>query len=322
MVDAIAQAEARWGIHLKRALADEYVSACPFCGDGRDRFHVWTRGNYWCRVCDRKGFVDENETLTPEEIRLRKMEMEIREMQRRQEEQEQRLDALERIHREVKTAEHYHDNLDGVPGARDYWRGEGIPDQWQDAYTLGWCARCPTDYDHEKKTFMGRPSFTIPVWEGEELINIRHRLIGVEDDKYRPHLAGLGTQLFNVNWLQADTGEMALSDGSVILGEGEKKSIVAHVHGFPCVSISGARQWQPEWDGLFSECPTVYVCLDPDARGSAEKLTRRLGERARLVSLPAKLDDFFTKYGGTTGDLEKWLHEARPASCIGKSAAH
>src|SRR5947209_3230451 len=38
----------------------EYTGACPFCGEGHDRFHVWPtpregKPRYWCRRCDQKG---------------------------------------------------------------------------------------------------------------------------------------------------------------------------------------------------------------------------------------------------------------------------
>jgi hypothetical protein len=32
------------------------VGPCPFCGEGRDRFHVYTEGQrFWCRRCNQKG---------------------------------------------------------------------------------------------------------------------------------------------------------------------------------------------------------------------------------------------------------------------------
>jgi DNA primase len=41
----------------------EYVSPCPYCQDGVDRFHLWpnrenkkgVKGIYWCRHCDKSG---------------------------------------------------------------------------------------------------------------------------------------------------------------------------------------------------------------------------------------------------------------------------
>lgn len=40
----------------RKTLAGEYEGPCPFCGEGDDRFLIWTANNrYWCRVCDSKG---------------------------------------------------------------------------------------------------------------------------------------------------------------------------------------------------------------------------------------------------------------------------
>ena len=40
----------------------EYAGACPFCGEGDDRFRVWNRpttgdgrGRWWCRICEASG---------------------------------------------------------------------------------------------------------------------------------------------------------------------------------------------------------------------------------------------------------------------------
>ncbi len=43
------------GRTLKQKTANEYSTACPWCG-GKDRFLVWIDSNtYWCRQCERKG---------------------------------------------------------------------------------------------------------------------------------------------------------------------------------------------------------------------------------------------------------------------------
>ncbi len=48
-----------FGLQPKRTSSTnggEYHSACPFCGEGDDRFMFWPSQNrYWCRRCDKKG---------------------------------------------------------------------------------------------------------------------------------------------------------------------------------------------------------------------------------------------------------------------------
>ena len=74
-IDPVTEAERRWHIQLKRKSGDEYVGPCPFCNAGEDRFHVWQdRGNYWCRQCDAKGWLDEDKDLSDHERRIRELE--------------------------------------------------------------------------------------------------------------------------------------------------------------------------------------------------------------------------------------------------------
>jgi hypothetical protein len=184
----------------------------------------------------------------------------------------------------------------------DYWLEEGMTVDTIIGYQLGWCPRCPTDS-------ASRPSYTIPVFDrdGSTLINIRHRLIGDGGGgKYRPHIAGLGTQLFNSRFTTQ-------SASSILISEGEKKSVCLDQHGFPNVGIMGKRSFKREWMKWLEPFPTVYVALDPDAKGSAERLAGMFGNRGRVVDLPVKADDFFHLYRGTRDDFEWFVRRARPA---------
>src|SRR5262245_6028709 len=53
----------------------EYAGPCPSCGDGTDRFHLWTQasgsrpaGRYWCRVCGISGVLDPGTSLTSSRV--------------------------------------------------------------------------------------------------------------------------------------------------------------------------------------------------------------------------------------------------------------
>lgn len=300
-MDAIAEAEVKWGIKLKRVSGDEYAGPCPFCPDGgEDRFHVWqARGNYWCRVCDKKGFVDDGVALSPEERRQREIERRLAEVERKQQEHARRLSILERMAQEVPQAEAYHRNLDIVPGAREWWQKEGLFPAWQDFFTVGYCGRCPTDAAE-------RASYTIPVVDGGQLVNIQHRLAQAPNgDKYRPHMAGLGSNLFNTRHLDEQAP-------GVLLVEGSKKAMVLEQYGFPAVAIAGCRNWKAEWTARFAYLDPVTICLDPDAMPSAERLAAFFPGRARIVALPCKPDDFFSVYHGTQQQFQEFVKKARP----------
>jgi len=296
MHQIVSQAEGRWpGLKFKRKTHKEYCSTCPFCG-GDDRFMIYLEGNYWCRVCQAKGWIDEGEKLSVEEIRLRRIESEQRAIKRCQEEQECRLSALERMH---KCQDHlcYHQSL--TDQVRQYWHSEGINNNSIEQYLLGYCLRCPTASN-------GSPSYTIPVINSGKLENIRHRLIREDGGKYRPHIAGLGIQLFNADYLNDANPE------SIIITEGEKKSIVLAQNCFPNVGIIGKRAWKAEWLPRFDRFPIVYIALDPDAMDAAYRLGAMFNGKARVVQLPCKSDDMFTLHGATPGDFNAFLKLARP----------
>jgi hypothetical protein len=288
--------ESRFGIQLKKVSSDEWAGPCPWCG-GRDRFHVWERGNYWCRPgpghCGTEGWVDQLEGKKPPTPEQR-MEWRIRELERKQREHEMRLSRLEQMHR---CTDHlrYHEEL--TDEARKYWWGEGIFDQAIDKYLLGYCPQCPTYRESD--------SYTIPITNHGQLENIRHRLAHPNGGgKYRPHMAGLGISLFNADNL----------DGAqtIILTEGEKKSIVLDQAGFKSVGITGKRSFKREWLDWFNGVEVVYVALDPDATESAERLAGIFDGRARVVDTPCKIDDMISKYGASSSDIEAYLRLSRP----------
>lgn len=307
MQSVLSKALVRWPhLQFKRKSPSEYSSGCPFCGMGDDRFLLFEKGNYWCRQCDAKGFIDDDNDewarLTKAEKAIRALEAKQREMEQRQEEHERRLSALERM---ARCTDHlrYHEALTWE--AIDYWHEEGMTNATIDRYKLGYCDRCPTDRD-------GRSSYTIPVIgrDGATLTNIRHRLVNADNgDKYRPHMAGLGAQLFNSHYTTT-------ASGNIIITEGEKKSIVLSQEGFANVGIMGQRSFMRQWIDWLSPFRTVYVALDPDAKDSAHRLAHLFNGKGRVVSLPVKPDDFFTRYGGTRDDFKYYVNIASASSSV------
>lgn len=301
----IREAETRWPhLRFKRKTPKEAASSCPFCHQGEDRFLIFDDGGYWCRVCDIKGWLDEEDDdwqkLDPTERRLRILEAEQRRARREREEMQREIDAL-KVMAECKDHLRYHKNLSFE--AIDYWRTEGMSNDTIDKHKLGYCDRCPTDrYE--------RPSYTIPVFDrdGTTLINIRHRLIGDGGGgKYRPHMAGLPVALFNAR-------HTVKPADSIIIAEGEKKSLVLEQYGFPNVAIMGKRAFKREWLEWLASFGTVYVALDPDAVDSAQRLAALFNGRGRVVDLPCKIDDMIVKRGATPEDIRVFLHWSRPVA--------
>jgi hypothetical protein len=299
MEHQIRAAETRWPhLRFKRKTINEASSSCPFCHQGTDRFLLFADGGWWCRVCDAKGWVDDNDStyskMTPEERRLRLIEAEQRRARNEREQQARRLSALEQMHSCTDHLRYHHDiPLDKM----EYWLDEGMTVDTIAAYQLGWCSRCPTDRE-------GRSSYTIPVYDrAGNLVNIRHRLENANaGDKYRPHIAGLGAQLFNAR--------MTFQQGErIIVCEGEKKSIILAQHNYANVGIMGQRSFKREWVEWIKPFKQRFVVLDPDAAGSARKLARIID--GRVVSLPVKADDLFVRYGGTSDDFDAFLRTAR-----------
>ena len=153
MFDTVSYLESKFGISLHQVTATEWAGPCPKCG-GEDRFRVWPEagnsgtGSFWCRQCGWKGFcdsLDEGQTVTPEEMRLRRIEAEQRRQARELEETKRRLSALEQM-AQCKDHLQYHNLMD----KDDYthWERDGIWPETADSCMLGVCYSCPLDHQH------------------------------------------------------------------------------------------------------------------------------------------------------------------------------
>lgn len=295
--EAVAIAERRWPGYVFRIVGDEAHGPCPICGKAtEDGFVIFPDGGFFCRPGGHTGWLDDDEQLTPEEIRLRKIEAEQQRQARKQKELERRLTALERM---ARCDDHltYHKLLDDDD--RAYWIGEGVFPENVDRWYLGVCYNCPTDREH-------RASYTMPILrrDGETLWNIVHRLIGEDADKYRPHMAGLGKQLVRA-WALADAED-------AVIVEGAKKAMVCSQHGFNSVGLQGCSGSFPsEWAGWMAHLRRLWIAFDPDANGHALRLgaglAKALDAEVRVCAFPVKPDDLFAKHGGTAADFQALL---------------
>jgi DNA primase len=277
--------------HYKKKTSKEYSASCPNCG-GQDRFLFWPdTGNFWCRQCDEKGFILDVSGGWTKEERARYM---AQAAERAEAERQAKRQALDGMATQAETAYQYHQQMTD----RSYWYGQGLTDETINYHQLGYCPACPTYYQS--------PSHTIPVFFKGKLLNIRHRLANppAPGDKYRPEKAGIPATIFN-----ADT--LLRPSDYVVLVEGEVKTMVLEQYGFPTVGIPGANIFPTRWAGWFAKVGTVYVALDPGLNGRGCQIAGMLGERARVVTLPVKPDDFFVIYGGSVADFHMFLWQGR-----------
>ena len=250
---AMSQAEARWGIRFKKKTANEAASGCPFCNIGTDRFLIFSDGGYWCRQCNAKGWLDDNErhVLSPTELRFRRLEWEQRRAEIERREHDERLTALEKMAQQAGLVDLYHDNLATNEAAVDHWHDHyGVSYDTIAQRKLGYCPTCPT------ATFSD--SLTIPVWYRGKLRNIRHRLLKPDNGgKYRPHMPGLGAMLFNQDDLHIDSDTLILLEGEV------KSIVVGQFVDTPNIATMGKCGFPAAWakDQRFTQFSTIYILL-------------------------------------------------------------
>lgn len=272
---------------------NEWSSACPQCG-GEDRFLFWpNEGNFWCRQCDLFGWIDQQAQsgLTEDQ----RADIERRKREARAAEIEREKTALQRL-RTRRPDVLYHSQLNGK--AEEVSLCYGLDQDTIDRFNIGYCNACPTSpYS---------PSFTIPYYWQEKLINLRHRLLNPNGSgKYRPECAGLPTAIFNADEIKKSS--------RLILVEGEFKAMFLVQNGLPAIGIPGATNFKEKWLGLFKG-KTVYVALDPGVEAAALKICKmlnRAGVKVYLVSLPTKPDDFFYLYEGSLDQFNTYLETAR-----------
>jgi len=284
--EAVTLAEKRWPGFEFKVQGDEAHGPCPICGQAKeDGFILFLNSGFFCRKGGCRGWLDDDErqVLTPDEIRLRRIEGEQNRMRVEQMKTAARVLRLEEM---ARCTDHlmYHNYLD--EDERKWWESQGISEETQDTLALGFCYTCPTDQEH-------RPSHTIPVFDhtGERLLNIRHRLVGAPNgNKYRPHRAGLGRQLYR--------SDLVSTEKDLLLVEGCKKAIVANQHGFPTIAVYGCKGFDMRWVPHFKNVRRLLIGFDPDADKAAWDLGKELAKairEVRVCAFPMKPDDLLIR---------------------------
>ena len=290
----------------------EWSAECPVCRDyghtGKeypDRFRMFNDKSAagWCRKCGVHIWAKDGtpgfrpDPAVAAEFRARQLESE----QRRKIEAERAIKLLQDEH----LWERWHSEMPDT--ARAWWRSQGISEFWQDYLRLGYCPDKPVWSDgHEFHT----ATYTLPVWDtGWKLVNLRHRLVNEPrpGDKYRPDRAGLPASLYLTD------PENPIAE-HVLAVEGEKKAIVTCATldvGGGKASVVGFPGKNPSTEILerLDHCQRVVICLDPDV--DTKPIASRYGNRARLMTLPGKIDDCILQ-GMTKRELRQHIRQALP----------
>ena len=210
--------------------------------------------------------------------------------------------------RQTETWLRYHAAVEADKAKQDLWTAQGIPQDWQNYWQLGYCDKftCTTD-----SGLWTTPTMTIPIFTGKnwELQNIRHRLINPPkpNDKYRPERPGLTATPFYCD------PELMLDTERVIFIEGEKKAMVTYLTldtpNVQVIGLPGKNQWRQMLDQLKGK--RVYVWLDPDALLQAMEFAKLVN--GRYVSLTMKVDDAINEGALDKIGLQRLLRGARMA---------
>ena len=319
---------------LKKVSAHQYAGPCPKCG-GTDRFNVDPARGWFCRQCTGEpgnggeyahwndqidflrwlhGLDYKSATVrllgrvdcTPEEIERMAVERKASDEQRKAEDEAARLIALEELRADPELFI-YQDNIAIFDYARQLWQDRGLTNFWQKAYGVGYC---------EER--FGSDTLTIPYYRlneqtgKHEIIGLRHRLIqNIGGGKYRPHIAGLGNNLYYAY-------PTAHLFGTVLVVEGEIKAMVTHAALWqgedpepvdPQLFVVGipGKSYKPEWIAELNKADRVIICLDPDAQKEARSLAQSLSIQAKVINLPGKIDDLILAGVLDTGTLTELI---------------
>jgi len=273
--------------YVQQVSRTEFCSSCPHCGgelhpnsELPDRFRMFLTGKVrgWCRRCSFlwwPDMADNYEPPTPQELEAWRQKQEAAEEARLRSAQT----ALANL-RDNRIWEQYHKMLDDR--ARQYWRGRGIPDAYQNYWALGW--------DHQ------RDAATIPLFgPAWEPLNVKLRLMDDSKGRYRYLLSGQPAPMF-----LADP-DISL-ENHVIAIEGELKAATSYiVLDDPAACIVGLPGLSPSQSitDTLSKAERVTLVLDPgsDVRNEngwsqAGKLIKAIGrDKCRLLIPNAKIDD-------------------------------
>lgn len=296
-----------------KSSGNSYRGPCPRCG-GTRRFLVFTDNPWphWMGLCDEcglKAWADQLNTalksaeFDPLEQKMRDAEAKKHMAQRAVE----RKTALERFRTSADVATLHSDMTEENV---DWWTKQGIPPDWQEYYVLGYLSN--RTFSNNGSSYSS-PCYTIPKFDlGWELMNIDYRLVNPPAEvsgKYRQEF-GLSSAPFIS---RPDLPELHFN-GVVYVVEGSKKAMVTCIRGggeVQVIGLPGCTSWAGVPERLSKGPDRVYVLFDPDAEEWGVKFALQVGENARTLSLPMKIDDAFISGGLTWKMFQRLLQQAR-----------
>jgi hypothetical protein len=199
-----------------------------------------------------------------------------------------------------------HDSM--TDAARGLWRKRGIPDDWQNYWSLGYRENFTYFYDNAPHS---SPTLSIPLFQpfDDEPSQVKHRLLNPVNprDKYRPERKGLEALPF-----LGDRDLPIDASDRVIIVEGEIKAAVTFLtldHAlWQVIGLPGKDAWRKIIPSLAGT--DAVIILDPDAKKDACDFARAIGG-AKVVDLPEKIDDLIIKHRLSGQWLETIFHNAR-----------
>jgi hypothetical protein len=295
--------------HFARADAKSWRGPCPRCGGHRRLLiftdHAFPKWHCVCESCGLKAWADQLNSAVKAEVsaeqraewaRRNRAEAEARERYRREKLAEFTSHELWLELAARMTDEH-----------RAWWRSQGVPDEWQQHLRIGYVPQ---------KRYLGQdgeshqsPAYTLPYFHtGFEFVTLQYRLNDVSNPNERYRFEkGLGTTYY-----QTDPNNPIGPE--VIICEGAKKAIVTAVNTPERYTVLAVPS-KGDLAGVVTavkDAERVYVLLDPDAGSRAQKLAAEIGPAARVVTLPVKVDDGFTRHGLKQAGLLAAMQYARP----------
>ena len=307
-----------------------YIGPCPFCG-GRDRFtiKVIKAKDLWiCRGCtsDGKykdaidyimkrngwGFMeaykyvsgqqDDGSTMPDRDKRVAAQDSNRKQIIDQKLAQFTTQEIWDALHRRMVQDEQH----------RQWWRKNGVTDDWQDYLSLGWTPAKKYISSDDGETHE-LPAYTIPYFlhttqKQRKFVTMQYRLCGQVSpaDRYRFEY-GLGTSYYMT------TPTMPVSDKAIVC-EGAKKAIVTRIYtadmGITVLGVPSKSDFGNVQDAL-DNVGTVWIILDPDAKERNIALAESIGiSKCRVLELPVKVDDALIGGDLAPSDLSNLLRQA------------
>jgi hypothetical protein len=299
--------------YIQRKSAYEFSSSCPKCGGGihsngefSDRFIMLLKSKKnipfgFCRKCGYKWWQGQKDGREIDPATTALLQQQAREAEERHKE-ERRIKLAQFSTTELWNE--LHDRL-GVE-QREWWRKNGISDDWQDYLKLGYTPDKPYSV---REILLHSPAYTIPYFGyGFVFRTMQYRLCNPDNpaDRYRFE-QGLGTSYYMTTPNRHITDE-------VIICEGAKKGIVTRIRGESSYDVTVlAVPSKVDWRscGILDEiknCGRVYIVFDPDCYEQPPdsnanwtpqpiQFAKEIGDGARIMECSVKIDDAFIHYG-------------------------